>query len=72
MTSSCISLTTLSIDTDFIKQAKGMGLETLGDIMEIKLPDLRKKKGFNYIWYSHLLELLEKQGLLEEFERRQL
>lgn len=44
MTSSDISLTALNIDTDFVKQAKGMGLETLGDIMDMKLPDLRKKK----------------------------
>ncbi|TYP94437.1 hypothetical protein BC792_112101 [Sphingobacterium allocomposti] len=72
MTSSDLSLTALNIDADFIKQAKGMGLETLGDIMDIKLPDLRKKKGFNYIWYSALLEILERLGLLEEFERRQL
>jgi len=66
------SLAALGIDADFVKQAKGMGLETLGDIMDIKLPDLRKKKGFNYIWYSVLLEVLEKQGLLDEFQRRQL
>ncbi|WP_324759089.1 hypothetical protein [Sphingobacterium thalpophilum] len=72
MTSPDISLVALSLDTDFIKQAKGMGLETLGDIMTTKLPDLRKKKGFNYIWYAALLEILESQGLLEEFERRQL
>lgn len=72
MTSSDLSLTALNIDANFIKQAKGMGLETLGDIMDIKLPDLRKKKGFNYIWYSALLEILERLGLLEEFERRQL
>ncbi len=49
-----------------------MGLETVEDIMDTKLLDLRKKKGFNYIWYSALLEILERQGLLEEFERRQL
>lgn len=72
MTSSDISLTALNIDTDFIKQAKGMGLETLGDIMGMKLPNLRKKKGFNYIWYATMLEILERQGLLDEFERRQL
>jgi len=72
MTSENISLTALQIDNDFIKQAKGMGLETLRDIMDIKLPNLRKKKGFNYIWYASMLEILEKQGLLEEFERRQL
>lgn len=72
MTSSDTSITALNVDTDFIKQAKRMGLETVEDIMDTKLLDLRKKKGFNYIWYSALLEILERQGLLEEFERRQL
>ena len=36
MTSPDISLVALSLDTDFIKQAKGMGLETLGDIAKEK------------------------------------
>ncbi|MFE2861684.1 hypothetical protein [Sphingobacterium multivorum] len=72
MTSYDISLTALSIDADFIKQAKKMGLETIEDIMAIKLLDLRKKKSFNYTWYSSMLGILEKQGLLEEFQRRQL
>lgn len=72
MSSSDLSLTALNIDSDFVKQAKSMGLETLGDIMNMKLPDLRKKKGFTYIWYATMLEILEKQGLLDEFERRQL
>ena len=66
------SLKALNIDSSFVMQAKNMGLLTLHDIMNIKLIDLRKKKGFNYIWYSVLLEILEKHGLLEEFEKRQL
>lgn len=72
MTSYDISLKALSIDADFIKQAKKMGLETIEDIMAIKLLELRKKKGFNYTWYSSMLGILEKQGLLEEFQRSQL
>ena len=72
MTFSDISLATLKTDADFIMRANRMGLETLGDIMDSKLPILRKKKDFNYLWYATLLALLEEQGLLEEFERRQL
>lgn len=67
-----ISLTQLQIDTDFIQRAQRMGLETIGDIMDTKLPVLRKKKDFNYLWYAAMLQLLEEQGLLEEFQRRQL
>ncbi|WP_185210772.1 hypothetical protein [Sphingobacterium mizutaii] len=72
MTSTNISLTKLQTDVDFIQRARRMGLETLGDIMDIKLPDLRKKKDFSYMWYASLLEMLEERGLLEEFQRRQL
>lgn len=72
MTSYDISLKALNTNADFIKQAKMMGVSTLGDLMDIKLPNLRNKKGFTYIWYATMLEILEKQGLLEEFERRQL
>ncbi|MBV2228507.1 MAG: hypothetical protein KUL85_16750 [Sphingobacterium mizutaii] len=72
MTSSNISLTKLQTDVEFIQRARRMGLETLGDIMDIKLPDLRKKKDFSYMWYASLLEMLEQRGLLEEFQRRQL
>lgn len=72
MTFQDISLTKLKVDKDFIRRAKWMGLETLGDIMDIKLVTLRNNNYFNYIWYSTLLEILEKQGMLEEFQRRQL
>lgn len=72
MTLADISLTKLRTDADFLMRSKRMGLETLADIMETKLPTLRKKKDFSYIWYASLLELLKEQGLLEEFERRQL
>jgi len=72
MTSSNLSLTKLQTDVEFIQRARRMGLETLGDIMDIKLPDLRKKEDFSYMWYASLLEMLEERGLLEEFQRRQL
>lgn len=72
MTSTDIFLTQIQSDVGFIQRAKRMGLETVGDIMDIKLPDLRKKKDFTYLWYADLLAMLDKRGLLEEFERRQL
>ncbi|MGV6945129.1 MULTISPECIES: hypothetical protein [unclassified Sphingobacterium] len=72
MTSTDIFLTHIQSDVEFIQRAKRMGLETVGDIMEIKLPDLRKKKDFTYLWYADMLAMLDEQGFLEEFERRQL
>lgn len=67
-----VDLNSLHIEQEFIVQAKKLGLNTIDDIMNIKLPQLRKKKDFNYIWYSDLLRILEKNGLLDEFEKRQL
>ena len=72
MTSMDISISSIRLDSAFVKRAKRLGLETLGDVLDIKLPALRKKKDFSYVWYAELVQLLEEQGLLEEFERRQL
>lgn len=71
MTLADMTLNKLKTDADFLRRAKRMGLETVADIMDTKLPMLRKKKDFSYIWYASLLELLKELGLLEEFERRQ-
>lgn len=67
-----VDLNSEHIKQEFIVQAKKLGLNTIDDIMNINLPQLRKKKDFNYIWYSDLLRILEANGLLDEFEKRQL
>lgn len=67
-----IPLTKFQTDVEFIQRARRMGLETIGDIMDIKLPELRKNKDFTYLWYADLLAMLEKHELLQEFQRRQL
>ncbi|MBL1410072.1 hypothetical protein [Sphingobacterium faecale] len=72
MTSTDIFLTQIQSDVEFIQRAKRMGLETLGDIMNVKLTDLRNKKEFTYLWYADLLNMLDKHGLLEEFQEKQL
>lgn len=72
MTSPKISLSSLNIEPEFLIRAQKMGFRTIEDIMNAKLPLLRKNKYFNYLWYSSLLQLLENHGLLDEFEKRQL
>ena len=72
MTSLDISLASLRSDADFVERARRLGLETLGDVLDVRLPPLRKKKDFSYMWYAELLELLKEQGLLDEFQHRQL
>lgn len=67
-----VDLSSFTINKEFIERANILGMSTLEDIMNVKLAELRKNKNFNYIWYSDLLLLLEKTGLLDEFENRRL
>lgn len=67
-----IDLSSLNIEQDFLERSNILGMNTLEDIMNVNLPELRKDKNFNYIWYSDLLLLLERAGLLDEFEKRKL
>ncbi|QRQ60024.1 MULTISPECIES: hypothetical protein [Sphingobacterium] len=67
-----IDLSSLNIEQDFLDRSNILGMNTLEDIMNVNLPELRKDKNFNYIWYSDLLLLLERAGLLDEFEKRKL
>ncbi|WP_286778647.1 MULTISPECIES: hypothetical protein [Sphingobacterium] len=67
-----IDLSSLNIEQDFLDRSTILGMNTLEDIMNVNLPELRKDKNFNYIWYSDLLLLLERAGLLDEFEKRKL
>ncbi|HBI90713.1 MULTISPECIES: hypothetical protein [Sphingobacterium] len=67
-----IDLSSLNIEQDFLDRSNILGMNTLEDIMNVNLAELRKDKNFNYIWYSDLLLLLEKTGLLDEFEKKRL
>lgn len=67
-----VDLSYLTISKEFIEKANILGMSTLEDIMNVNLAELQKDKNFNYIWYSDLLLLLEKTGLLDEFEKRRL
>jgi len=67
-----IDLSSLNIEQDFLDRSNILGMNTLEDIMNVNLAELRKDKNFNYIWYADLLLLLEKTGLLDEFEKKRL
>lgn len=60
------------MDTLFVEQSRRLGLVTLGDVLDSRLETLSKKKDFTYTWYADLLALLKEQGLLDEFQQRQL
>ncbi len=72
MTSINIPLAELNLDALFVEQSHRLGLATLGDILDSRLETLSKKKDFTYKWYADLLCLLKENGLLDEFQQRQL
>lgn len=72
MTTQTTDLSTLVIDREFLDRSYTLGIITVEDIMKVNLPKLRKKENFTYLWYFNLLALLEVNGLLDEFERKQL
>ncbi|MFD2964358.1 MULTISPECIES: hypothetical protein [Olivibacter] len=72
MTSTNIPLTELNLDALFVEQSRRLGLVTLADVINSKIETLSKKKDFTYTWYADLLTLLKEQGLLSEFQQRQL
>lgn len=66
------NLSTLVIDREFLDRSYNLGIITVEDIMKVNLSRLRKKENFTYLWYATLLALLEANGLLDEFENKQL
>lgn len=72
MTSTNIPLAELNLDVLFVEQSRRLGLVTLADAINSRIETLSKKKDFTYTWYADLLALLKEQGLLSEFQQRQL
>jgi hypothetical protein len=60
----------VSSSSDFIYQARRLGLETVADILEADIGQLKKRKGFSYLWYADLLNLLKKEHLFDVFQAR--
>lgn len=69
MTAVNVPISELPVTLDFIRQAKTLGLETLSDILEANLPELKRKKEFSYLWYADLLNLLKELNLLDQFQK---
>ena len=65
-------LSELSVSRSFVNQAKRLGLETLADIMEADIAQLKKKAAFTYLWYADLLNLLKRLHLFDEFQDKLL
>jgi hypothetical protein len=66
------SFSTLGVGIQFIQQAERMGLFNLSDMMDVNLMKLKKHKEFSFTWYADMLDLLKEQGLLRQFQERQL
>ncbi|CAN5456845.1 hypothetical protein BH09BAC6_BH09BAC6_18340 [soil metagenome] len=66
------SFSTLGVGTQFVQQAERLGLFNLGDLMEVNLMKLKKHREFSFTWYADMLDLLNEQGLLRQFQEKQL
>jgi len=66
------SLLELGVSDDFRQRAATMNIHCLQDILNQELSKLKTHPAFNYLWYTDLLSLLKKEGLLDEFQDRLL
>lgn len=66
------SFSTLGVGNQFVQQAERLGLFNLGDMMEVNLAKLKKHEEFSFTWYADMLDLLKEQGLLRQFQEKQL
>lgn len=66
------SLLELGVSDDFRQRAASMNIHCLQDVLDQNLSEIKAHPAFNYIWYTDLLSLLKKEGLLDEFQDRLL
>lgn len=62
----------LAMDVQFVKQAEGMGLYNLEDVLKINLEKLKQHQAFTYTWYADMLNLLKDHDLIRQFQENQL
>jgi hypothetical protein len=67
-----IPISELNLGKQFTDQAERLGLKSLYDVMQADFKRIKEDKEFSYIWYSELLSLLKKKGLLHRFQENQL
>ncbi|WP_312338107.1 MULTISPECIES: hypothetical protein [Sphingobacterium] len=72
MTTPSVDLTSFNFDKEFLLRAHKLGISTIEDIMNVNLLTLRQNENFTYHWYFELLQFLERQGLIDQFVRKQL
>lgn len=65
------SFLSLGMGNNFIQRAEKLGLFKLGDLMEVKVTNLKRNKEFSFLWYSEMLDLLKEHGLLRKFQQGQ-
>lgn len=62
----------LGMAREFVERAEKLGLSDLSDLMSVNLAKLKAHREFTYSWYAEMLALLQRQGLLKEFQKRTL
>jgi hypothetical protein len=62
-------ISAITNDETFITKCKTMGIITLEDIIKKGPAEIRKDPGFNMLWYTTLLQILQQQNILEDYEK---
>ena len=61
-------LANLDASDDFKSRAASMGINCLQDVLDQDVRQLKAHPLFTYVWYTDLLSLLKKEGLLDDFQ----
>jgi hypothetical protein len=61
-------LANLDASDEFKSQAARMGIGCLKDVLDQDVRQLKAHPLFTYLWYTELLNVLKREGLLDEFQ----
>ena len=58
----------LDVSDNFKARAASMGLNCLQDVLDQDVRLIKAHPQFTYLWYTDLLNILEQEDLLDEFQ----
>jgi hypothetical protein len=58
----------LDVSDDFKTRAENMGIHCLQDVLDRDILQIKAHPQFTYLWYTDLLNILQQENLLDEFQ----